>query len=173
MGAGIYAGTAAAAGGLAGSTAGAAIPLGGLAFGAWSALRTKTYKGFSYELLPDVTSTNVFTANTALEFNIPFAMFNDGRYQRAIPILIALEVSKDTQTRILGTAKAEVKESITKGPGQPKLEEPYQRSQITADIATSDTAFSIKTGGLAVGEYAVAFVYDGNLLPIVVDFTVR
>lgn len=173
VGAGIYAGTLAAAGGLAGSTAGMAVPLAWPVFGAWSTLRTKTHKGFSYELLSGNSSTNVLSANTPTEFNIPYAVFDDGRYPRATPVLLTLEVSQDTQTRIAGSAKAEVKESVTRGPGQPKLTEPYERHTIAADVAAANNVLTVKTAGLAAGEYAIGFIYDGTLLPTILDFAVR
>ncbi|MCL5435535.1 MAG: hypothetical protein M1275_00395, partial [Patescibacteria group bacterium] len=84
------------------------------------------------------------------------------------------EVSKDTQTRIVGTARAEMKVGVAKGATQPRVVEAYEHTAVSgADIAKTDTAVTVKAAQLAAGEYAVVFEYDGGLLPTIFDFSVR
>lgn len=177
IGAGINLGTIAAASGIAGSAVGMAAPIAMPAILVWDSFRTKTVKGYSYELLPQTSSTNVILADgthAETRITVPLASFDDGRYAHATPVLLSLDISSETQTRVAGTAKAEVKESPTKGPGEPKVVEQYQRNVLGAETAKiDDGTVTVRYRFLARGEYAVAFIFDGKALPAVIDFSVR
>ncbi|MDP2896381.1 MAG: hypothetical protein Q8Q12_07455 [bacterium] len=172
IGVGAGVGTAVAIGATAGSAAGSVVPFAYPVASAWSALRTKTLKGFYYELISQTTSTVVLTT-AATEFTIPLAVFNDGRYPIAEPVLIKLRVSEETRTRVAGIAKGEMKYSGLKGPQEPKATEPYQHETVQSQITKANNFATLKVAGLPTGEYAVGFLLDAKLLPEVLDFTVR
>ncbi|MDP2933229.1 MAG: hypothetical protein Q8N81_03795 [bacterium] len=172
IGAASYGGAAVGYSGVLGSAAGMGAGMAGPVISLIGIHRTKTLKGFYFELIPQTTSTVVLTT-AATEFTIPLTVFNDGRYPVAEPVLLKLTASEDTRTRVAGTAKAEMKYSDLKGPQEPRATEPYQHETVQAEVTKANNIATIKTAGLPLGEYAIAFVLDGKLLPEVLDFTVR
>jgi len=172
IGAASYGGAAVGYSGVLGSAAGMGAGMAGPVISLIGIHKTKTLKGFYFELIPQTTSTVVLTT-AATEFTIPLTVFNDGRYPVAEPVLLKLTASEDTRTRVAGTAKAEMKYSDLKGPQEPRAVEPYQHETVQAEITKANNVATLKVAGLPLGEYAIAFVLDGKLLPEVLDFTVR
>lgn len=166
-------GAQAAAAGMAGSSAGMGIPLAGIGIAAWSGLRTKSIKGFEYELLQGVSATNVLTNGNDLEMASPSLAFGDGRYLAATPILLKLTPQRENQIRIIGTAPAVMKYKQLEGPKGTERKTPFKREEMTAAFTKTGDILTAKLPALAVGEYAVGFVFDGNLLPQVLDFSIR
>jgi hypothetical protein len=162
------------AGGMAAAGAGVA-PLAGvmIGVGALSQLRTRTLKGYSYELLSGTVSTNVIAADQPAEFTIPIASFQDGRYAAAEVALVKISTSKESQARVVGSAEAELKYKASGPIGDPKLKRPISRNAVTAEISKVNGNVAIKTTHLAQGEYAIVFILDGAALPAAVDFSVR
>lgn len=172
VGAASYGGAAVGYSGVLGSAAGLGAGMAGPVVGLIGIHKTKTLKGFYFELMPQTTSTIVLSTSAA-EFTIPLVVFNDGRYPVAEPVLLKLTVSEDARMRIAGTAKAEMKYSDLRGPQEPRAVEPYQHETVQAEIAKTNNVATIKTTGLPLGEYAIGFLLDGKLLPEALDFTVR
>jgi hypothetical protein len=169
---GVGAGAVGAAATMGGTALGPVTQLAIPVVGVWSTLRTKTVKGFCYELVPRTTSTTVLAAGAA-EFKVPLASFQDGHYAFSEPFLLKLTVSPETQMRVAGTARAERKESVTKGPGEPKVTGKYRRDVVTAEITKADEVVTVKANSLIPSEYGLGFMLDGTLLPQILDFTVR
>lgn len=170
--------TAAATGLLIGSAPAGLGVLGGGLIGAIpygvSALnmaRGKTKQGFEYELLPGASSTNPL-ASAEATFQIPFSTLDDNRYRVAEPGLYRLVPDAKTDARVLGTAEGKVKVNSS-GQVTKKTLEPFKRESVAAEVAKAEAGVTLKTANLAPGEYAIGFVYDGKLLPQVMDFTVR
>jgi len=163
-------GAAAASAGL-----GSAVPIAGLGVAGWDLYRIRSVKGFSFETLPSVSSRNGLAASAPIDIAIPLEIFDDSHYSTAQPLVLRLTTSPETQARVLGTARAEYRYSAMTGPKSktPVLLEAYRHTVINVEPALHDNVLTLHLAELGRGEYAIAFATSGNLLPLVLDFSVR
>ncbi len=126
--------------------------------------------GFQVQYLPGQHATTVLDSATA-ELAVNLAAFNDGKYARAEVVLLRLDVIAKDNARVIAAAKGAYKGHDR---NDARFEgAPFRYEGLPMESARDQQSLAVRLPALAAGDYAIGFVFEGDLLPEVLDFMVR